>query len=180
MRHLALRAHMRRWSYAASIALRSAGLGARCAARRDATATHGFVHARIRIQATRRDARGAPVALLFDNQRWPYVMVGFEKHHATGYLCWVGPRPDSTHWLPPEWTAGALSRATWARPAMDKRTGDMSFDLTIELCVGLRSMTLTIELRSRSIHRQTGRVREIGNGGVLRQLYRRWLASDDN
>jgi hypothetical protein len=180
MRYLALRAQMRRWFYAASTALSSAGLDARYAASRNATATIGFVRARIRIHATRLDARREPVALLLDNQLWPYAMVGFEKHHATGSLRWVGPRQGSTHWPPPGWPAGALPRPTWARPATDTTTDDVSFDLTIELCVGLRAMTLTIELRSKSIRRQSGRVRDIGNGAALRQFYRRWLASDDN
>jgi hypothetical protein len=170
MRHLALCAHMRRWFYAASIAVSSAGLGARHAASRDATASHEFVRARIRLHATRLDSHREPVALLFDNQLWPHAMVGFEKHHATGYLRWAGPRQGSTHW----------PRPTWARPATDTRTDDVSFDLTIELCVGLRSMSLTIELRSRSIRRQSERVRDIGNGAALRQLSRRWLAPDDN
>jgi hypothetical protein len=74
----------------------------------------------------------------------------------------------------------ALPRATWARSATDTRIDDVSFDLTVELCVGLRSMSLTIELRSRSIRRQSRRVRGSGHGAALRQLYRRWLAPDDN
>jgi hypothetical protein len=180
MRHLALRAHMRRWFYAASIALSSAGLGARHAASRDATATNGFVRARLRLHATRLDSHCEQVALFLDNQLWPYAMVGFEKHHATGHLRWVGPRRGSTHWPPPWWTAVALPRATWARSATDTRIDDVSFDLTVELCVGLRSMSLTIELRSRSIRRQSRRVRGSGHGAALRQLYRRWLAPDDN
>jgi hypothetical protein len=171
---------MRRWFYAASIALSSAGLGARHAASRDATAPHGFVRARIRLHATRLDSRREPVARLFDNQLWPYAMVGFEKHHATGYLRWAGPRQCLALRPPPGGTAVVLPRATWARPAADTRTDDLSFDLTIELCVGLRSMSLTIGLRSRSIRRQSGRVRGIGNGAALRQLVRRWLAPDDN
>lgn len=164
MRHLALRTHMRRWFSAASIALSSVRLGARHAASRDATAIHGFVRARLRLHATRLDARREPVAPRFDNQRWPYAMGMFEKHSATGHLRWVGPRQGSTHWPPPGWTAVALPCPTWARPATDTKTDDVSFDLTIELCVGLRSMALTIELLSRSIRQQS----------------RQWLAPDDN
>jgi hypothetical protein len=171
---------MRRWFYAASIALSSAGLGARHAASRDATATNGFVRARIRLHATRLGSRREPVALLLDNQIWPYAMVGFEKHHATGYLRWVGPRPSPARRPPSRWTAVVLPRATWARSATDTRIDDVSFDLTIELDVGLRSMSLTIELLFRSIRQQSGRVGDIGNGAALRQLYRRWLAPDDN
>jgi hypothetical protein len=165
MRHLALRSHIRRWFYTATIALSSAGLGARHAASRDAT--HGFVRARIRFHATRLDSHHEPV---FDNPRWPYAKAGFEKHHATGYLRSVGPRQGSPHWPPPGWAAVVLPCATWPRPGTDTRTDDMSFDLPIELWVGLRSMSLTLELVSRSIRRQSKRVREIGKGTALRQL----------
>lgn len=180
MRHLALRTHMRRWFYAASIALSSSGLGARDAASCDATATDGFVHARLRVRAIRLGPHRESVAPIFDNQLWPYAMGRFEKHHATGYLRWVGPRPCPARRPPSGWTAVVLPRATWARPATDTRTDDVSFDLTIELHVGPRSMSLTIELLARSIRRQSRRVRDIGNGAVLRQLYRRWLVPDDN
>jgi hypothetical protein len=54
MRHLAHRAHMRRWFYTMFMALSSAGLGARHNASRDAT--HGFVRTRVRIHATRLDS----------------------------------------------------------------------------------------------------------------------------
>jgi hypothetical protein len=171
---------MRRWLYTASFALSSAGLGARHTASCDATATHGFVRARIRLHATRLGSRREPVARLFDNQLWPYAKARLEKHHARWYVRWVGPRQGSTHWPPPGWPGVVLPRATWARPATDTRTDDVSFDLTIELCVELRSMSLTIELRSRSIRRQSGRVRGSGHGAALRQLYRRWLAPDGN
>lgn len=179
MTDLALRVQMRRWCYAASIALSSAVLGVRYAVSCDATATHGVLRARSRLHATRLDPHWAPVALLFDNQRWPCTKVVFEKHHATGDLRWVGPRPGSTPW-PPPWTGVGLLRATWARPATGTGTDDVSFDLTIALCVGPRAMSLTIELRSRSIRRQRGRVLDIGTGAALRPLVRRWLVSDDN
>lgn len=180
MRYLALRAHMRHWFYTASIAMSSAELGARHAASRDATATDGLVRAWLRLHATRLTPRRESVAPLFDNQLWlwPSAKGRFEKHHATGFLRWADSRRP--HRPPPEWTAVDLSRTTWARPVTDTRTDDVSFDLTIELCVGPRSMSLTIELLSRSIRRQNGRVRDIGNGAALRQLFRRWLAPDDN
>lgn len=178
MTDLALRVQMRRWFYAASIALSSAVLGARYAASCDATATHGGLRARIRLHATRLDPHWEPVALLFDNQL-PDANRRLEKHHATGYLRWVRPRPGSTPW-PPPWTGGGLPRATWARPATNTGTDDVSFDLTIALCVGPRAMSLTIELRARSIRRQRGRMLDIGTGAALRPLVRRWLASADN
>ena len=56
----------------------------------------------------------------------------------------------------------------------------MSFDLTIELSVVLRSMSLTIEVRSSSIRRQSAPVGDIGRGVALQQLYRRWFARDAN
>jgi hypothetical protein len=180
MRHLVHRAQMRRWFYAASIALSSSGLGAHHAASRDATTTNMFVRARIRRDATRLDPRGEPVAPIFDNQLRPDARGEFEKHYATGYLRWVGPRPSPARRPPPGWTAVVLPRATWARSATDARADDVSFDLTIELCVGRRSMSLTIELLFRSMGRPSERVRDIGTGAALRQLYRRWLARDDN
>lgn len=180
MSYLALRAQMRHWVSAASITLSSVGFGARHAASRDATATNGSIRVRLRRHATRLNVRHEPVALLFDNQRWPYTMVGLEQHHAAGPLCWAGPRHCLARRPSPGWTAVVLPCAMRARSATDTRTNDVSFDLTIELSVVLRSMSLTIEVRARSIRRQSAHVDDLGNGAALRQLARRWFALDDN
>jgi hypothetical protein len=41
-------------------------------------------------------------------------------------------------------------------------------------------MSLTIELLSRSIRRQSGCMLNIGHGATLQQLYPWWLAPDDH
>lgn len=174
MRDLVLRAHMRRSFYAAFIAMSSFRRGAS----RDARATDGFVRARVRLRTTRLDSSSESVAPIFDNQVWPDAMARFEQHGATGYLRWVGPRQGLARW-PPGWTAVGLPRATWARAATATMTTAMSFDLNIELCVRLRVMALTIELRARSIgHRSGPSVLEKTSGAAPRQRYRRWSIPD--
>lgn len=181
MRDLALRAQMRRWFYAAFIAMRSSGLGARQAASRDATATDGFVRARVRLRATRLAPGKKSVAPIFDNQLWPAAMAGFEKHDTTGHLRWVGPRQGLARWPPPEWAAVVLPRATWTRSATATRIAGMSFDLNIELCVWLRPRSLSIEVLFRSMGQQSGPcVRDSASGAALRQSYRRWHVSDED
>jgi hypothetical protein len=50
----------------------------------------------------------------------------------------------------------------------------MSFDLSIELCVRLRSMSSTIELRARSIGQKSGpSVLAKASVAALREWYRR-------
>jgi hypothetical protein len=177
MRDLALRAHMRRSFYAAFIAMSSSRRGAS----RDARVTNGFVRARVRLRTTRLDSSGESVAPIFDNQLWPDVMARFEQPDATGYLRWGGPRQGLARCPPPGWTAVGLPRATWARSATATRTTGMSFDLNIELCVRLRVMALTIELRARSIGQQSEPcVRDSATSVALRQSYRRWRVSDED
>lgn len=171
MRDLVLRVHMRRSCYAAFIAMSSSRRGAS----RDSRTTDGFVRARVRFRTTWLDSSSALVAPLFDNQLWPDAMAPFEQHDATGYLRWVGPRQGPVRCPPPGWTAVALPRATWTRAATATRATGMSFDLNFELCVRLRSMSLTIELRARSIgQKREPSVLEKASGAALREWYRRW------
>ncbi len=177
MRELVLRAHMRRSFYAAFIAMSSSRRGAS----RDARATDGFVRARLRLRTTRLDSSSESVAPIFDNQLWPDAMARFEQHDATGYLRWVGPRQGLARWPPPGWTAVGLPRATWARSATATMTTGMSFDLNIELCVRLRVMALTIELRARSIGQQNNPcVSDSASGAALQQSYQRWRVSEED
>jgi len=171
MRDLVLRVHMRRSCYAAFIAMSSSRRGAS----RDPRTADGFLRARVQFRTMQLDSSSESVAHIFDNQLWPDAMLRFERHDATGYLRWVGPRQGLARCTPPAWTAVGLPRATWPRSAMATRTTGMSFDLNIELCVRLRSMSSTIELRARSIGQKTGpRVLAKASGAALREWYRQW------
>jgi len=171
MRDLALRVHMRRSCYAAFIAMSSSRRGAS----RDPRTADGFLRARVQFRTMQLDSSSESLAHLFDNQLWPDAMLRFERHDATGYLRWVGPRQGLARWPPPGWTAVVLSRAPWTRAATATRPTGMSFDLNIELYVWRRSMSLTIELGARSIGQKSRpRVLEKASGAALREWYRQW------
>lgn len=171
MRGLVLRVHMRRSCYAAFIAMSSPRRGAS----RDSRTTDSFLRARVQFRTTSFDSSSESVAHIFDNQLWPDAMVRFERHDATGYLRWVGPRQGLARWPPPGWTAVVLSCAPWPRAATATRTTGMSFGLNFELCVRLCTMSSTVELRARSIGQKTGpSVLEKASGAALREWYRLW------
>lgn len=171
MRDLVLRVHTRRSCYAAFIAMSSSRRGAS----RDSRTTDGFIRARVQLRTTQLDSSSESVAHVFDNQLWPVAMAGFERHDATGFLRWVGPRQGPARRPPPGWTAVVLSRGRWTPAATATRTTGMSFDLNIELCVRLRAMSSTIALRVRSIGQKSGpNVLEKASGAALREWYRLW------
>ena len=181
----AQRAPIRRWFFAAYIAMRSAELGVHCTAIRCAMGDAGFVRARLWVRATRLDPYREPSALRLDNQPQPYAPCVFEKDDQTGFIRWVGPRHGLVRRTHPMWAAAALPSATrlseQASPAVHARITSFCCDLTIELRGGIGSVHLTVEILTRSARRQYGqRKRGISKVVVLRQLYRQWLASSSN
>jgi hypothetical protein len=183
MRAAAQRAPIRCWFSAVSIAMHSAELGVHHTAVRCAMGAGGFVRARLWGHATKLDPCRAPVALIFDNQL-PYAPCAFENDHHTGFLRWVGLRQEHVYKSQPM-AAAALARTTQvreqARPTTDAGIAGLSLDLTVDIRVGIRSAYLTVEVLTRSAHRQDGpRMRGISEVAVLRRWYRRWFAPDSN
>jgi hypothetical protein len=108
----AQRAPIRRWSSAAYFAMSSAELGVHHAALRYARETGRVVRARIRVRSTRLAPWRAPVAPVFENQRWPEAMGLFEKHHNTDYFRWFGPPQGDVRRLQPLGAAAVLPPTT--------------------------------------------------------------------
>ena len=182
MMDAAQRAPIRRWLYAAYIAMWSAEFGVHHATICCAMATSGFARARIRFGAARLDSCREPVALILDNQQGSYATCVFEKSRGTGCFRLVVQRQAYGRRPQPMWAAAVRPPvrppSEQALP-VDARTTGFCFEVTAEIWLGIRSVYLTIEELPRSARPRCGqRMRGIGDAAALRQLYRRWFASD--
>jgi len=184
------RAPIRRWGYVAYIVMRSgvtsSGEGSvqhtvlRCAMK-----ISGFVRVRIRGLATRVDPYRVPVTPTFDNQLWPRARQPSDKHDHMGDVSWGVPRHEDVRRLQPIGVTTALPSTMRlgepSSPAMDARATTLCFDMTAEMRIGFRSVSLTIEVLPRSARPRRGQdLRGIGDGAVLWQLYRWWFVPDGN
>lgn len=179
------RPSLRRWFYAAYIAMSSVELGVHPTAIRYAMGTGRLVRAKLRVRATRIDPCIVPVAPTFDNQLWPRARWPSDKRYDTERLHWVVPRHDYVHRPPPMGAAAALPPTTRlgepAPPALDAKVTTLCFDMTAEMRIGFGSVSLTVEILTRNARPRRGQhLRGIGDGAALWQLYGRWFVLDDN
>jgi hypothetical protein len=63
----------------------------------------------------------------------------------------------------------------------DARTAGLRLAVTVAMRIGIRSVSVTIEVLARSARQSHGqRMRDISDVAALRHFYRRWLASDSH
>jgi hypothetical protein len=180
------RAPLRRWFYAAYLAMSSVELGVHHTAIRYAMGTGRLVHAKLRVCATRLAPCSVPVAPTFDNQLWPRARWPSDKHddHTGDLSCGV-PRHEYARRLQPIGVTTALPPTTRlgepAPLAMEARVTTLCFDLTAKMRTGFRSVSLTVEALTRNARPRRGQhLRGIRDGAALWQLYWRWFVPDDN